>query len=101
VEISSQELQRLGVADIGLFSLWVVRPSVGFGTTEATVERFAAALRQVIQNEEYRKLTRVPMDTVPQTLRGQSTPSLEYVPIGLPPHLIPRLVEPELPEFEI
>ena len=101
VETSFQELQRLGVADLGLSSLWVVRPSVGFGTTEATVERFAAALRQVIQKQEYRKLTQVTMRAVPPTLRGQSSFFLEYVPIGLPPHLIPRLVEPELPEFEI
>jgi len=101
VETSFQELQRLGVADIGLFSLWVVRPSVGFGTTEATVDRFAVALRQVIQKQEYRKVTQVPMAAVPQTPRGESSFYLKLVPIGLPPHLIPRLVEPELPEFEI
>lgn len=114
VEDSFKELQRLGVADIDLCSLWVVRPSVGFGTTAATVDRFGEALRQVIRKREYLNLTQVPMgavpqrlrdgarmsaDSVPQTLHGESTFYLEHVPVGLPPHLLSRLVEPEIPDF--
>jgi len=101
VEANFQELQRLDVADIDICSLWVVRPSVGFGTTEAVVDRFGSALRQVIQKKEYTRLTQTSMGATPQALRGGSSFTLEHVPSGLPPHLISRLVEPEVPEFEI
>jgi hypothetical protein len=101
VKNAFQELQRLDVADSGLRSLWVARPSVGFGTTQATVDLFASALRQVLKKKEYRRLTQVPMVAILQAPRGESTFCLDYVPADLPPQLLGRLVEPELPEFEI
>jgi len=101
VKNAFQELQRLDVADSGLRSLWVARPSVGFGTTQATVDLFASALRQVLQKKEYRRLTQMPMVAILQAPRGESTFCLDYVPAGLPPRLLRCLVEPELPEFEI
>jgi len=40
------------------------------------------------------------MSAVPQALRGASNFTLEHVPSGLPPDLLVRLVEPDLPQFE-